>query len=195
MCARSRVRHRKRIATAAAGDIKSLDVSDCGLDKWFLPAPLVGRLSLLQELRCIDTSKDSKLRLPPAQICSGGVEAIKKFFFNPEQNDLDEAAFAATVQLDSSSSSAADVIDIVNTLWSENHEAAPVMAQQLWVLLVSHKSSNEYAAAVEKFLDQHLDCAAEVMTWKDHSGRTAAVVVQARHVESRLLRGRVRHTG
>ena len=80
MRARSRICHRKRVVTAAAGDIKSLDVSNCGLDKWFLPAPIVARLSLLQELCCMDTSTDSKLRLPPAQVCSGSIEAIKKFF-------------------------------------------------------------------------------------------------------------------
>ena len=157
MCSRSRLCHRKRVVIAAAGDIKSLDVSDCGLNKWFLPVPLVARLPLLQELRGIDTSKTSKLRLPPAQVCSGGVEAIKKFFFNPEQKELEGAALEITSQLDSSGSSAANVIDMVNALWSEDDEAAPAMAQQLWVSLVSHKSSNEYAAAVEKFLDQHLD--------------------------------------
>jgi hypothetical protein len=87
--------------------MKSLDVSDCGLE-WFLPVPLVARFPLLQELRCIDTSKDSKLRLPPAQVFSGGVEAIKKFFFIPEQKDLEGAALAAASVLDASSSSATD---------------------------------------------------------------------------------------
>jgi serine/threonine protein kinase len=48
------------------------------------------------------------------------------------------------------------------------------MAQQLWVSLVSHKSSNEFAPLVEEFLDGHLDGVSEVMKWKDHSGRIAA---------------------
>ena len=101
MRARSRLCHRTRVVIAAAGDIKSLDVSDCGLD-WFLPAPLVARFPLLQELRGIDTSKTSKLRLPPAQVCSGGIESIKRFFHRPEQKDLEDAAFQIASQLDSS---------------------------------------------------------------------------------------------
>ena len=82
----------------AAENFKSLDVSDCGLD-WFLPVPLVARLPLLQELRCIDTST---LRLPPAQVCSGGLEAINKFFLNPVLKELEWAAVATASGLDSS---------------------------------------------------------------------------------------------
>ncbi len=171
---RAAVFFKARVVIAAAGEIKSIDLSDCGLNKWFLPAPIVARLPHLQELIVIDTSKDSSLRLPPAQVCSGGVEAIKRFFTRPERKELEVVALEITSQLDSSSSSAADVIDIINALWNQEQEDAPVMAQQLWVSLVSHKSSNEYATAVEMFLDEHLDDVAAVMKWKDHSGRTAA---------------------
>jgi hypothetical protein len=136
---------------AAAGDIKSI------------------HLSHLQELH----GKVSKLRLPHAQVSSGGSKFVV-------QKNLEGAAVSIASVLDSSSATVAPVIiGILKALWNDanqRQEDAPSMAQQLWVSLVSHKSSNEYAAAVETFLDQHLDYAAEVMKWKDHSGRTAAAI-------------------
>jgi hypothetical protein len=47
------------------------------------------------------------------------------------------------------------------------------MVQQLWVSLVSHKNSNDFAPVVEAFLDDHLDIVPDVMNWKDHKRRTA----------------------
>ena len=146
-----------------AGDIKSIDVSECGLDGPCLPTPIIARLPHLQELHCIAQSevKDSKLLLPPAQVCSGGIEPIKKFFLHPERKDLEGAAVSTTSLLDSSSVTDAPVIiGIIKALWREanqGQEDAPTMVQQLWVSLVSHKDSNEFAPLVEEFLDQHLD--------------------------------------
>ena len=88
--------------------------------------------------------KDSKLQLPPAQVCSGGIERIKEFFFHPEQKDLEHVALSILSLLDSSSATVAPVVvGVIDTLWKQGQEHAPFMAQQLWVSLVSHKSSNE----------------------------------------------------
>jgi hypothetical protein len=74
----ARLRLAQRVLIAAAGDIKSINISECGLVDWFLPAPIIARLPHLQELHCVAESevKDSKLLLPPAQVCSGGIERI-----------------------------------------------------------------------------------------------------------------------
>jgi serine/threonine protein kinase len=162
---------------AAAGDIKSIDVSDCGVivADWSLPSPFLARLFHIQDLRGIEFSTASKLLFPPAQVCSGGIERIKKFLFHSEQKDLEGAAVSITSMLDSSSATVAPVVvDIIDVLWKQGQQHAPLMAQQLWVSLVSHKSSDEYTPLVDKFLDRHLDGVSEVMKWKDHSGRTAA---------------------
>ena len=165
----------QRVLIAAAGDIKSINISECGLVDWCLHAPIIARLPHLQELHCIAESevKDSKLLLPPAQVCSGGIDHIKEFFFHPEQKDLEGVASSIPSLLDDSSSTVAPVVvAVIDALWKQGQEHAPPMAQQLWVSLVSHKSSNEYAPLVDEFLDGHLDGVSEVMKWKDHSGRT-----------------------
>ncbi len=165
---------------AFAGDIKSIDLRECGTDEPCLHTPIIARLPYLQEIHCIAESelKDSKLRLPPAQVCSGGIEPIKKFFLQPEQKDLEGAAVSIANLLDSSSATVAPVIiGVIKSLWHatyQGQEDAPSMAQQMWVSLVSHKDSNEFVPLFEEFLDQHLDRVSDIMKWKDHSGRIAA---------------------
>jgi hypothetical protein len=102
---------------AAAGDIKSIDVSECGfiVADWSLPSPFLARLFHFQELRGIDFSTASKLLFPPAQVCSGGIERIKKFLFHSEQKDLEGAAVSIASLLDSSSATVAPVVvDIID---------------------------------------------------------------------------------
>jgi serine/threonine protein kinase len=177
--ARARLRLEERFLIASAGDIKSIDVRSCGLDSWFLPVPIIANLPRLKVLQCISESevKGSKLCLPPAQVCSVGIESIKKFFFQPEQKDLEGAAVSTTLLLSSGATVPREIIDIIMALWhdgSQGLEDAPPMAQQLWVSLVSHQNSDRFAPLVEKFLDKYLDRVSDVMKWKDHSGRTAA---------------------
>ncbi len=168
------------VLIAAAGDVKSINISECGLVDWCLPAPIVARLPHLQELHCMTESevKKSKLQLPPAQVCSGGIERIKEFFLHPEQKDLEGVAVLIARLLDSSIASvvtvAPVVVGVINALLKQGQEHAPLMVQQLWVSLVSHKNSNQFAPLVDEFLDMHLDGVSEVMNWKDHSGRTAS---------------------
>jgi serine/threonine protein kinase len=172
----ARLRLLQRVLTDAAGDIKSINISECGLIDWYLPVPIIARLPYLQELHCLTESevKYSKLLLPPVQVCSGGIERIKEFFFYPEQEDMEGVALSIASLLDSSIADVDLVVDIIDVLWSRVQEHAPLMAQQLWVSLVSHKSSNEFAPLLDDFLDGHLDGVSEIMKWKDHSGRTAA---------------------
>ena len=172
----ARLRLVQRVLIAAAGDIKSINISECGLVDWCLPAPIIARLPHLQELHCMTESevKDSKLQLPPAQVCSCGIERIKEFFFHPEQKDLEDVALTILSLLDSSSATVAPVVvGIIDALWKQGQEQAPPMVQQLWVSLVSHKNSNEFLPLVEQFLDQHLDRVSDFMKWKDYSGRSA----------------------
>ena len=135
---------------AAAGDIKSIDVSECGfiLD-WCLPVPFLARVFHLQELRGIDFSTVSELLFPPVQVCRGGIEHIKKFLFHSEQKELEGAAVSIASVLDSSSATVAPVVvDVIDALLKQGQEHAPLMAQQLWVSLVSLNSSNEFVTHV-----------------------------------------------
>lgn len=84
----------------------------------------------------------SKLMLPPAHVCSGGIESIRKFFFDPEPHELESIADAMKSLLDSPGAACAPAaVDLINELLGLRQERAPVVAQQLWVSLVSHKSS------------------------------------------------------
>ena len=77
----ARLRLVQRVLIAAAGDIKSINISECGLD-WCLPAPIIARLPHLQELHCMTESevKDSKLLLPPPVLAA---EEAKKEYRAP----------------------------------------------------------------------------------------------------------------
>jgi hypothetical protein len=67
------------------------------------------------------------------------------------------------------------------------------MAQQLWVSLVSHKSSNEFAPLVEEFLDQHLDRVSDDVEGlqRPHCSSVCLVVLHTCHVQPIFLLGRV----
>ena len=159
---------------ATAGDIKHLDISMCGIEG-MLSASIIERLPQLQQLQCVADCevRSSKLKLPPASVCSGGLGPINKFFFASDQKDLEDAAEAAASLLESTGLSVAPaVIRVIEWLLEQGRFDAP-MVQQLWVSLVSSKNSNLYVSLVEAFLDKHLDCVSVVMKWRDNSGRTA----------------------
>jgi len=162
---------------SSSGCILVMDVSGCGL-VGILPLPIVVRLPRLQEISCVSPNevKISKLTLPPGHLCSGGIEPIRKFFFDPQPNDLESVADAMKSLLDSPSTDCApDVVALINELLKQGWEHAQIFAQQLWVSLVSHKSSDTESilALVEKFLDEHSDHVSDIMKWRDYGGRSA----------------------
>jgi serine/threonine protein kinase len=166
--------------TTTPGCVESIDVSGCGLgNEWILPLPIIASLPTLPELLklcCLsdDEEAHSKLQLPPAQVCRGGASAIKTFFTHPDQDVLEHVAQSIASELDSSSATVAPVvIGVIKALLNQPLVHAPLMVQQLWVSLVSHKNSNDFAPVVEAFLDDHLDIVSAVINWKDHKRRTA----------------------
>jgi serine/threonine protein kinase len=121
-------------------------------------------------------AEDSSSTMRHGPIFRGGAEPIGKLFFHPERKDLTMIAELANRLLYSSGATVVPAaIGIINVLLEQGQDSEqyPLMAQQLFVSLVSHKSSDEFLPLVEQFLDQHLDAAADVMKWKDHSGRSA----------------------
>jgi hypothetical protein len=154
-----------------------MDVSSCGLIG-ILPLPIVVRLSHFHEICCVsqNEAKTSKLTLPPAQVCSGGIQSIRRFFFEPLPSDLESISDAMKTFLDSSVTAfASAVVDLINELLRQGLERAPIVAQQLLVSLVSHKNSDTESilALVEKFLDDHSELVVDIVKWRDHGGRSA----------------------
>jgi serine/threonine protein kinase len=159
------------------GCISAMDVSGCGLGG-IIPLPIVSRLFQLHEVCCVsqNEAKMSKLMLPPAHVCSGGIESIRKFFFDPEPHELESIADAMKSLLDSPGAACAPAaVDLINELLGLRQERAPVVAQQLWVSLVSHKSSDAASilTLIEKFLDHHSQHVIDIVKWRDHGGRSA----------------------
>ena len=144
-----------------------------------MPLSIISSLPTLPELLELCCLYDnevvrSKLQLPPAEVCTGGTSAIKRFFAHPDQDTLERVAQSVASELDSSSATVAHVvIDVIKALLNQPLVHAPLMVQQLWVSLVSHKNSNDFAPVVEAFLDDHLDIVSDVINWKDHKRRTA----------------------
>ncbi len=163
----------------------------------FLPIAIITRLPHLRELRGIASEGVHHNDLPGYEICLGGLELIKNFFFSQTKKDLEGVGEKITKMLLSWSGNGHDIarmcaiLDIISALWEQSRKdsslielrqqpsplqqpSPPAPAQQMFISIVSHKNSHSFAQAVGKFLDKHSDRVSEVMKWKDYSGRTAA---------------------
>ena len=80
---------------AAAGEIKSIDVSGCGMDGLYLPTPIIARLPYLQELHCIAKSevKKSKLRLRLLRFAAAASNPSRSSFSSQSKRTLSVLQF------------------------------------------------------------------------------------------------------
>jgi serine/threonine protein kinase len=139
--------------------LESFKCDDCGLQLpaqnfFATPEENPGRIQQFLAGHCSDNDMSSS---HPIDI-EATADALKYAF------DVPDACFVA------------DAIEYIKIFWKRKQDCAPLIVQQLFLSLVSHKMSDSAPtlSLVEAFLDDN--SAADILKWKDHASRCAEAI-------------------